>query len=342
MRSLQAASGDSRLLFMTRRQWNYSGPKLITAMGALVLVLSGCAGYDYRNIPPRHMIYNAPIPVPWPKEKPKVKPDPSAKTVANRSPRARASRPAFISHTVARGETVYGISRANGVELRDMIAANKLRAPYTLSVGQKLQVPAGAGLLHAVRKGDTSYSISRRYGVDLRSLIRLNGLRPPYGLAIGQELRLPAGTGGAAAGSSRHAAVPSPPPRQGSKFLWPVKGRIISSFGPKSGGQHNDGINIRVAHGADVRAADAGIVAYAGDELSGYGNLLLIRHAGGWVTAYAHNDQLLVKRGDKVSRGQVIARAGATGGVNRAQLHFEVRKGRAAVDPVLYLARRRG
>ena len=225
-----------------------------------------------------------------------------------------------------------------------MIVVNRLRAPYTLSVGQKLRVPAGAGRMHVVRKGETSYSISRRYGVDLRSLIRVNGLKPPYNLAIGQELRLPAGsamTANAAAGSGR-AAVPPPPPRQGSKFLWPAKGRIISGFGPKSGGQHNDGVNIRTRKGAEIKAADAGVVAYAGDELSGYGNLLLIRHAGGWVTAYAHNERLLVKRGDKVSRGQVIARAGATGGVSEAQLHFEVRKGRAAVDPIRYLTRRRG
>lgn len=329
---------------MTQRRLDYFRPNLIILMSALAFVLTGCASYDYRNIPPRHTVYNAPIPVPWPKEKPKVKPGPSGKVVSSGAPRSPTARPTFASHTVARGETVYGISRANGLEVRDIIAANKLRAPYRLSVGQKLRVPVGGGRMHVVRKGDTSYSISRRYGVDLRTLIRLNKLRPPYGLAIGQELRLPAEAAGAGgnAGSSRRAAVPAPPPRQGSKFLWPVKGRIISAFGPKSGGQHNDGINIRVALGAQVRAADAGVVAYAGNELSGYGNLLLIRHAGGWVTAYAHNDRLLVKRGDKVSRGEVIAHAGATGGVAKAQLHFEVRKGRAAVNPVRYLTKRRG
>lgn len=308
-------------------------------MSALALLLGGCAGYDYRNIPPRHEVHNAPIPVPWPK----AKPGGARQADANPASEGRDNRQAFRTHTVARGDTVYGIARANGLEVRSMIRANRLRAPYILTVGQKLRVPAAGGRVHVVRKGDTSYSISRRYGVDLASLTRVNGLRPPYNLAVGQELRLPGRAGWeASGGSSRRAAVPAPPPRQGNKFLWPVRGRVLSQFGPKPGGQHNDGINIRAKRGAQVRAADAGVVAYAGAELAGYGNLLLIRHAGGWVTAYAHNDRLLVKRGDKVSRGQVIARAGATGGVSEAQLHFEVRKGRAAVDPLRYLAGRRG
>ncbi len=327
---------------MTRQRKVCFSPKLITMMSVLAFVLAGCAGYDYRNIPPKHEVRNAPIPVPWPK----VKPSSSRKAVVSPAPRRSPAPQTFRTHTVVRGETVYGIARANGLEVRNMIMVNRLRAPYTLTVGQKLRVPAGAARVHVVRKGDTSYSISRRYAVDLSSLTRLNGLRPPYNLAIGQELRLPAGAGAGnsvnSGGLPRGAAVPPPPPRQGSKFLWPVKGRILSGFGPKPGGQHNDGINIRTTRGAEVRAADAGVVAYAGDELSGYGNLLLIRHAGGWVTAYAHNDGLLVKRGDKVSRGQVIARAGATGGVSEAQLHFEVRRGRAAVDPLRYLAGRRG
>lgn len=325
---------------MRRQRIDYFVPKLITLMGVLAITLGGCASYDYRNIPPKHQVRNMPVPVPWPK----VKPTPPRKATASPAPQRRSSNPTYRSHTVARGETVYGIARANGLEVRDVIRANRLRAPYILSVGQKLRVPVGAGRVHVVQKGDTSYSISRRYGVDLRSLIRVNGLKRPYNLAIGQKLRLPAGgvrTADSTAGSPR-AAVPPPPPRQGSKFLWPVKGKILSGYGPRASGQHNDGINIRTARGTGIRAADAGVVAYAGDELRGYGNLLLIRHSGGWVTAYAHNERLLVKRGDKVSRGQVIARAGATGGVSEAQLHFELRKGRAAVDPLRYLSGKGG
>jgi murein DD-endopeptidase MepM/ murein hydrolase activator NlpD len=125
----------------------------------------------------------------------------------------------------------------------------------------------------------------------------------------------------------------TPPPRGSGKFLWPVNGKVVSAYGVKEGGQHNDGINIAAPLGTPVRAADNGVVAYAGNELRGFGNLLLIRHADGWVSAYAHCDALLVKRGDQVKRGQVIARVGQTGAVSSPQLHFELRKGGTAVDP---------
>jgi murein DD-endopeptidase MepM/ murein hydrolase activator NlpD len=118
-----------------------------------------------------------------------------------------------------------------------------------------------------------------------------------------------------------------------------VNGRIISSFGAKKGGLHNDGINIAAARGAPVRAAENGIVAYAGNELRGFGNLLLIKHADGWTSAYAHNDRLLVRRGDQVRRGQIIARVGSTGSVTSPQLHFELREGSEAIDPLRLLAR---
>jgi murein DD-endopeptidase MepM/ murein hydrolase activator NlpD len=130
---------------------------------------------------------------------------------------------------------------------------------------------------------------------------------------------------------------PEPAPRVSERFLWPVKGKIISNFGPKKGGLNNDGINIAAPEGATVVAADNGVVAYAGNELRGFGNLLLIRHADGWVTAYAHNEKLLVKRGEKVKRGQAIAQIGSTGSVSAPQLHFEVRKGTDPVDPIKYL-----
>jgi murein DD-endopeptidase MepM/ murein hydrolase activator NlpD len=122
------------------------------------------------------------------------------------------------------------------------------------------------------------------------------------------------------------------------RFIWPVSGRVVSGYGPKGEGLHNDGINISAPRGAQVRAAGAGVVAYAGNELRGFGNLLLIRHAGGWVTAYAHNAKLLVRRGQKVSQGQLIARVGSTGSVIKPQLHFEIRRGRRAINPARQLA----
>ena len=127
------------------------------------------------------------------------------------------------------------------------------------------------------------------------------------------------------------------PPISEKGFLWPVQGRIVSSFGAKPEGFHNDGINIAAPRGATVRAAQNGVVVYAGNELRGFGNLLLIKHSGGWVTAYAHAERLIVKRGDKVTKGQRVATVGDTGGVIQPQLHFEIRKGRRARNPRKYL-----
>jgi len=119
-------------------------------------------------------------------------------------------------------------------------------------------------------------------------------------------------------------------------FRWPAKGRVISGFGGK-GGASNDGINISLPEGTPVKAAESGTVAYAGSELKGYGNLVLIRHPNGYVTAYAHNGELKVKRGDTVTRGQTIATSGQSGNVSTPQLHFEIRKGSTPVDPLPHL-----
>ncbi|MGC2204128.1 MAG: M23 family metallopeptidase, partial [Stellaceae bacterium] len=129
-----------------------------------------------------------------------------------------------------------------------------------------------------------------------------------------------------------------PPVRGTSAFLWPVRGQVVSSYGAKADGTHNDGINIAAAKGTAVEAADEGVVAYTGNELRGYGNLILVKHGNGWISAYAHCDQILVKRGEKVARGQMIARVGATGNVSQPQLHFELRRGQHAVDPREFLA----
>jgi murein DD-endopeptidase MepM/ murein hydrolase activator NlpD len=137
----------------------------------------------------------------------------------------------------------------------------------------------------------------------------------------------------AAKSMSPKAVLGEPPPRSGRSFQWPVKGKVLSSYGPKPGGLRNDGLNIAASRGEKVVAADNGVVAYAGDGLKGFGNLVLIKHAGGFVTTYAHNDKLMVKRGDKVRRGQVIATVGESGSVTQPQVHFQVRQGAHAVDP---------
>ena len=133
--------------------------------------------------------------------------------------------------------------------------------------------------------------------------------------------------------------ISEPPARASSRFSWPLNGKIIAGYGSAGKGLHNDGINIAAPVGTQVRAADNGVVAYAGNELKGFGNLLLIKHADGWTTAYAHNDKLLVKRGDEVKQGQVVAVVGRTGNVDSPQLHFEVRKGTQAMDPMEFLSK---
>ncbi len=122
-------------------------------------------------------------------------------------------------------------------------------------------------------------------------------------------------------------------------FRWPVRGRVIAGYGAKTNGKQNDGINVAVPEGTPMKAAEDGVVAYAGNELKGYGNLVLVRHSNGYVTAYAHASELMVKRGDKVKRGQTIAKAGQTGEVGSPQLHFEIRQGSTPVDPTKFLER---
>ena len=276
------------------------------------------------------------------------------------------------SVTVQKGDTLYSISKRYNVPMREMIEVNGLRPPYTLSIGRVLRLPAAR--YHVVQKGDTLYSISRRYNVDITSLSRSNRIAAPYTLSVGQRLVLPGSvventsevaysapkkttaksTSSKSRSSSKstkkstsvkksssskkYASTYTPPPaKRKSKFVWPVRGPIVSPFGSIGKGRNNDGINIKAARGTAVKAADSGTVAYAGNELKGFGNLILIKHYDGWITAYAHNDKLLVKKGQKVARGEKIATVGTTGGVNAPQLHFETRRGKKAVNPKSYL-----
>ncbi|MDA1100764.1 MAG: M23 family metallopeptidase [Proteobacteria bacterium] len=267
-------------------------------------------------------------------------------------------------YTVAADETLYAIARRSGVALRDLIAANGLAPPYRLRRGRQLRIPDVR--YHQVAAGETLYSISRRYQVSPYVLARNNQVPSPYTIHPDQRLRLPASDSptGAQRGTdsettlnispeTKSAAVPAPrrkpevrrpvttrpPARADGRFAWPVKGQVISRFGVKPNGLHNDGINIAVKKGTVVRAADNGVVVYAGNELRGFGNLLLLRHRDGWLTAYGHNQAIEVKVGDVVRRGQKIARSGNTGNITRPQLHFEIRQGREAVDPAQHLSK---
>lgn len=265
------------------------------------------------------------------------------------------------SVTVRRGDTLYSISRKYNVPIKDMIKANHLVAPYTLYVGQKLSLPAKQ--YHTVKRGESLYGIARMYNVDVTSLSKVNNLKTPYSLSVGQRLLLPASVSSLETGKKAVSSQPSvakapqsvgtaqktqvktavketyvpPASTRKTKFMWPVNGTVISGFGNLGKGRKNDGINIKAPLGTAVKAADGGTVAYAGNELKGFGNLILVKHSDGWITAYAHNDKLLVKKGQKVVRGEKIATVGSTGSVTVPQLHFEVRAGKKAVNPRTYL-----
>jgi lipoprotein NlpD len=263
---------------------------------------------------------------------------------------------------VGKGETLYALSRRINVEVGDLVRANALEPPYGLRAGQTLTIPAAR--YHRVRPGETAFAIARAYSVDQALFARLNGLEAPYAVKLGQRLKLPAALSleeraaqfTLAIPKAKMPAAPSAPPEPASApppvdppeapsatravaFLWPVDGRVISRFGPKPGGRFNDGINIAAPMNAPIRAAAPGVVAYVGDRLSAFGNLLLIKHSDGWVTAYAHCAEILVKRGDTVTAGEVVARVGRTGVVDSPQLHFEIRQGRRPLDPLGQLPR---
>lgn len=236
--------------------------------------------------------------------------------------------------------------------------APRVTAPAT-------QAAAGGAMI--VGQGDTLAKIAHRSRVSVNDLARANNLDVHARLHPGTRLTIPAHTATAAAIPTAPAHEPAkvasvapaesarmltpatetPKVEHGAKekdvtnatpaFRWPVRGRIIAGFGPKPNGAQNDGINLAVPEGTPVKAADDGVVAYSGNELKGYGNLVLIRHPNGYVTAYAHASELLVKRGEAIKRGQVIAKAGQTGNVTSPQLHFEIRKGSTPVDPRQFL-----
>ncbi|HEY5207829.1 MAG TPA: M23 family metallopeptidase [Stellaceae bacterium] len=268
---------------------------------------------------------------------------------------------------VVRGDTLFGIARRYNLPVRLVIDANGLISPYRLEVGTILTLPGEDAPMP--RQGVVMASAAARPRVSSRAYEA-----PPAphrsdralasSAAAEERPRIASSEGPPSdrptprvaevvpvhpqppAAVRPAAATFSPPPaaetgRSGVAsargFIWPVHGRIVESYGIAANGTHNDGINIAARAGSPVYAAQAGEVVYVGNELRGYGNLVLIKHEGGYITAYAHNSALLVHKGEHVARGQTIARVGATGEVGQPQLHFEVRAGRNPVDPTQYL-----
>jgi murein DD-endopeptidase MepM/ murein hydrolase activator NlpD len=260
--------------------------------------------------------------------------------------KALPAAPAGRVHVVRAGDTLNAVGRANGLSAADLARHNGIRTSDTLRIGQRLDIPASAPVRLAEASNFANDAGRPPPAAGPRRVASLETLPPPRGSLDAA----PPPTARPSAAPQRQAAVspqtvreaakgplPEPEPMSIGKFRWPVRGRVISQFGALPTGVRNDGINVAVPEGTSVKAAENGVVAYVGNELKGYGNLILIRHADDWVTAYAHNSQMLVKKGEQVRRGQIIAKAGQSGNVAQPQLHFELRKGSKPVDPVPYL-----
>ncbi len=242
------------------------------------------------------------------------------------------------------GDNIYNIAKKYNSSIRDIIDANDLEPPYILKINSKLNLPSTK--YHTVKERENLHKISRMYGMNINDLIKINNLRKPYNIIIGSKLRISNSSFKAASNkkikqknlqTARIKAKKTKLPHKNNKFIWPVTGKIISSFGQKPGGLYNDGINIKAQKSTPVKAVEDGLIAYAGNELRGYGNLIIVKHSGGWVSAYAHLENTNVKVGTKVTKGQIIAKVGSTGNVNSPQLYFGIRKGREAVNPKSYL-----
>ncbi len=257
---------------------------------------------------------------------------------------------------VRENDTLFGVATRYNVTPQSIIETNGLSPPYMLDRGKALKIVPHRS--HIVRHGDSVYVISQRYAVSQYQLAQLNGLSPPFELTVGQRLQLPNtldfsvldsglpdGISGAdvaqpitAPKKTTSATVPrkrfvAPALGASAGFTWPVKGEIISEFGPSQRGVHNDGVNIAAKQGVTVGAAARGRVAFVGTNIKSFGRLILIKHDGGIITAYAHLGNIAVKEGDLVALGQAIGSIGQSGRVETPQLHFEIRKSRQPVDP---------
>ena len=236
--------------------------------------------------------------------------------------------PARQTHKVVKGDTLYSISRKYNVDVTSLSKVNNLKAPYAINIGQVLTLPGNASGVKVANKKEDAHGTKSSY-----SYSSTKPASPANSTNSSPKTKVVAANKQIAKSTPRQTVSTY----RKSKFIWPVNGSVVSNFGVVGKGRRNDGINIKAALGTNVKAADKGVVAYAGNELKGFGNLVLIKHADGYITAYAHNDKLYVKKGQTVLRGEKIATVGSTGSVNTPQLHFEVRAGKKAVNPRTYL-----
>ncbi|MBR0721004.1 LysM peptidoglycan-binding domain-containing M23 family metallopeptidase [Bradyrhizobium manausense] len=252
-------------------------------------------------------------------------------------PVAAVAAPASF-HFVNHGDTLASVARKNHISAAELARANGLEPSAKLKLGTKLTVPGSktaavaAPLAPAPVAAAPVAAALQPVAAAPIPTTKLAAVAQPA-----QSARLAQATTNIEEKSAETPAKAAETTSSLPTFRWPVRGKVITSYGAKTNGKSNDGINVAVPEGTPVKAAEDGVVAYSGNELKGYGNLVLVRHSNGYVTAYAHASELLVKRGDTIKRGQVIAKSGQSGEVASPQLHFEIRKGSSPVDPLQFL-----
>ena len=235
-------------------------------------------------------------------------------------------------YTVQRGETIGAIARAHSLTEQQLLEANNLPDARSLRAGQSISIPGQAGPKQAMAAATPQTRAAPRADHASASaddaaegtLQESEQAKPSTDVKMATSKQVE---------PSCEAALSNPLPRMGKTFRKPVEGLVIGQFGPQRDGTVNEGLTISVPKGTPIKAAENGVVAYVGDELPGFGNLILIRHAEEYVTAYAHADAIMVKKCEVVKRGQTIGTAGVTGDASQPQLHFEIRKNAKPVDP---------
>ena len=244
-------------------------------------------------------------------------------------------------YVVKKGENLFIISEKFNISLKSLIKVNNVRSPYKIFPGQKLLIPRK--MIHVIKKGDTLYSISREYGVDRSSLFKINGIKPNQKIYVGDSIVIPIKEKKKYQQRKKKELQTRTNPSKKIidtklSFIWPIRGEVILGFGKIKSGFHNDGINIKSDENSPVIASETGEIIYTGNEIPGYGNLILIKHKNNWVTAYSHLKQIIYKKGQVVRKGQKIGKIGKTGNVDEPQLHFEIRKGKKAINPTKFLS----
>lgn len=248
------------------------------------------------------------------------------------------------NYKVNKGDNLYSISRKFRVPIQSLINSNKIRTPYKIFPNQILKIPAHK--THKIKKGETLYSISRKYETNIYVLSKLNKLININNIYDGQSLIIPRKSFVKITSRKKikmenvnNSKIKKIEVTKSSKsnFIWPVKGKLLSKYGKSKDGFYNDGINIDSKKGTDVLSSEKGKVIYSGNEIPGYGNLILIKHPSNWITAYAHLEEVFIKKGINVKRGEKIGSVGKTGNVDSPQLHFEIRKGKESVNPLKFL-----